>query len=162
MDYASWLIEKYRGGAIVVDTNLMLLLAVGLYNPARIVTFKRTQKYNAQIFEIVTSVVERFGIWYTTPYIVTEVDNLSRSLLDQEWEAISVVLRRLIASSEELYSRSVLLLENPLHREIGITDASIAIMPQDALIFTDDLRLALRLERDGREVLNLSHLLAAR
>jgi rRNA-processing protein FCF1 len=158
MDWASLLIQKYQRKGIIVDTNLMLLLVVGMYDLARIATFKRTCKYNVQIYKIVVAVVEQFQIRYTTPYVVTEVDNLSRNLRDDEWLAISGALRELVAASIELYSDSNALLRSPLHSQIGVADTSIAMIP-DALVFTDDLPLYSRLQREGREALNLSHLL---
>jgi rRNA-processing protein FCF1 len=158
MDYPVILIEKYRSKGIVVDTNLMLLVAVGSYDHRRISTFKRTQKYNYLIFRLVISVLERFELRYTTPNVVTELDNLSRYLREDEWVAISKSLGSLIPSFIEIYTASRELLRHPLHSALGAADCSMAVI-SDVLIFTDDLPFASRLERQGREVLNLSHLL---
>jgi hypothetical protein len=158
MDYPSFLINKYRSKGIVVDTNLMVLLAVGNYDRARISTFKRTQKYNLPIFHAVASVLTRFERRYTTPCVVTELDNLSRNLPEREWAAISESLHRIVSTFIEIYTDSLLLLRDPMHSAIGVADCSMAVIP-DILIFTDDLPFATRMEQQGREVLNLSHLL---
>jgi hypothetical protein len=156
----SFLIKKYKNKGIVVDTNLLLLLAVGLYDPRRISSFKRTSKFNAQMFGLVKQIVEQFEQRYTTPYIITELDNLSRYLDQREWVAIAAVIRELLLPSViELYTESSILLANEnLHSAIGVTDSSISQIPQ-TLIFTDDLPFAARMQGMGRDVLNFSHLL---
>lgn len=159
MTYASLLIQKYRSRGIIVDTNLLLLLAIGLYNPDRISTFKRTNKFNVVIFDAVAAVVEQFEQRYTTPYIVAELDNLSRFLPVHEWRAISDIMQRLVPSLVEIYdigSRG--LIAHALHADIGVSDCSIAAIP-DVLIFTDDLPFAARMQGVGRDVLNLGHLI---
>jgi hypothetical protein len=159
MTYAEILIQRYRSRGIIVDTNLLLLIAIGLYDVRRISTFKRTNKFDASIFNAVMAVVEQFEQRYTTPYLVAELDNLSRLLPMNEWRAISGILQRLVPSLIEIYdidSRG--LIAHSLHAEIGISDCSIAMM-SDVLIFTDDLPFAARMEGLGRDVLNVGHLI---
>ena len=45
MPDAAALIDKHRGKGVFVDTNLFVLLLVGLVNPRRIPEFKRTQDF---------------------------------------------------------------------------------------------------------------------
>jgi hypothetical protein len=156
--YAALLINKYRSRGIIIDTNLLLLLAIGLYNPNRIVTFKRTSKFDATIFQAVVTVVKQFEQRYTTPYLVAELDNISRMLPMHEWIAISRIMQTLVPSLIEICDGSSSVLAHALHAEIGVADCSIAMVP-DTLIFTDDLPLASRLQGMGRDVLNIGHLL---
>jgi hypothetical protein len=137
----------------------MLLLVVGTYDINRIHTFKRTLKYTPQMFGLVRSTIDKFEQRYLTPYIMTEVDNLARQLRDDEWTALSRTLRALVPAFIEIYARYETLLFHPLHTPLGLTDCSIA-MSGDVLIFTDDLPLAKRMENEGRDVLNLNHLLS--
>jgi rRNA-processing protein FCF1 len=156
--YAALLIQKYRSKGIIVDTNLLLLLAVGLFDPNRIATFKRTNKFNVAIFETVAKVVEQFEQRYTTPYLVAELDNISRMLPMHEWLGISRIMQTLVPSLIEIHSGSSSVISHALHSEVGIADCSIAMVP-DTLIFTDDLPFASRLQGMGRDVLNIGHLL---
>jgi len=158
MHYSTILIEQYRGKGIIVDTNLLLLLAIGQYDIRRISTFKRTDKFNADIFLAVKTVVEQFEQKYSTPNIITELDNLSRMLPAREWQAISDTLTNFVPLFIEIYQHSGRVLRHALYSKIGITDCSIAMIP-DALIFTDDLPLTGRLQGLGRDVLNVSHLI---
>jgi hypothetical protein len=159
MTYPELLVQKYRSRGIIVDTNLLLLLAIGLYDTRRISTFKRTNKFDISIFHAVVAVVEQFEQRYTTPYIVAELDNLSRFLRTDEWRAISGIMQRLVPSLIEIYDvGSKGLMAHALHADIGISDCSIAAVP-DVLIFTDDLPFAARMQGLGRDVLNVSHLI---
>lgn len=157
MMYSEILIQKYRSKGIVVDTNLLLLLAIGLYDVRRIATFKRTSKFDIQIFAAVKKVVEQFEQRFTTPYIITEVDNWGRYLRENEWQAISSIMRQLVPSFIEIYEQSSQLVRHPMYANVGVTDCSIDLV-QDALIFTDDLPLSKRLESRGHDVLNVGHL----
>src|SRR5581483_5397292 len=157
MTYSEILIQKYRSKGIVVDTNLLLLLAVGLYDIKRIASFKRTSKFDVQIFAAVKKVVEQFEQRFTTPYIITELDNWARYLRENEWQAISSITQQLVPSLIEVYDQSSRIVRHALYANIGITDCSIELV-QDALIFTDDLPFSKRMERRGRDVLNVAHL----
>ena len=76
----SQLIAKYRGKGVLLDTNLMLLLAVGLYKRERISSFKRTDQYTARDFSLVADIISKFDRRITTPHILAETDNLTRQL----------------------------------------------------------------------------------
>jgi hypothetical protein len=154
----SRLLHKYRSRGIVIDTNLMLLLVVGTYNIRRIGSFKRTLKYNEQIFRIVLAIVERFEQRFVTPNVMTEVDNLARQMRDDEWPALAATFRSLMPALIEVYSASITLIGSDFYVPLGLTDCSVAAS-NDALIFTDDLPFAARMANAGRDVLNLSHLL---
>jgi hypothetical protein len=119
MQYFEYLFRKYKNKGIIVDTNLMLLLVVGIYDISRIRTFKRTIKYNEMIFESALKVVSQLEQRYLTPYVMTEVDNLARNLNDHEWPALSNTLRSFTASFIEIYSEYSVLLTNELHSDIG-------------------------------------------
>ena len=47
---AATLIEKHRGKGVLVDTNLFVLLLVGLVNENRILNFQRTQDFTIEDF----------------------------------------------------------------------------------------------------------------
>ena len=66
---------------IVVDTNLLLLLLVGLYDKSLIKDFKRTQKYDIDDFDRLRIVIYYCkNRIYTTPNILTEITNLTDSI----------------------------------------------------------------------------------
>ena len=54
------ILDKHRNSGVLFDTNLLLLLAVGDYSSDRIATFKRTQKFTAQDYMLVTKLLHYF------------------------------------------------------------------------------------------------------
>ncbi len=74
------LIARYRKAGILVDTNLLLLLFMGNFQPARITTFKRTQQFVEEDFQLLMLLLGYFDKIITTPNILTEVSNLSGQL----------------------------------------------------------------------------------
>ena len=58
---------------LLVDTNLLVLYAVGLVNPDRISTFKRTRKYSKDDFELLLRVLAEYRPLCTVAHILAEV-----------------------------------------------------------------------------------------
>lgn len=73
-------IRAYQRSGVLVDTNLLLVYFVGLYDTAtgyRIINAFRYTKgtYTAGDFEILLSFLQRFRTVVTTPHILAEVSN---------------------------------------------------------------------------------------
>ncbi|HEY7305310.1 MAG TPA: hypothetical protein VH601_14395 [Bryobacteraceae bacterium] len=62
---------------LLIDTNLLVLFAVGSVNRDRIETFKRTRRYTAEDFDLLLRVLGNWGVRYTTPHVLAEVSNLT-------------------------------------------------------------------------------------
>jgi len=68
---AAALIEKHKRKGVFIDTNLLVLLLVGLVNPERIISLKRTQDYAVEDFAILRKLVDWFGKpLVTTPHVL--------------------------------------------------------------------------------------------
>src|SRR5439155_446138 len=93
--YVRTLINKYRRKGVLVDANLMLLVVVGMYDISRIQQFKRTQKYDASIYQTIIGLLSQFERRFTTPNIFTEIDNLARQAREAEWAALSWAMNSL-------------------------------------------------------------------
>ena len=66
----------YRWEGLLIDSNLLLLLFVGLRDRDRIQKFKRTAQFTIRDFERLAAFIRRFKEVVTTPSILTEVSNL--------------------------------------------------------------------------------------
>jgi hypothetical protein len=155
--YISLLAQKYRDKGVLIDTNLLLLIAVGNYNRAIISKFKRTAKFTVDDFDLITQILKFFKTKVSTPNILTEVDNLARQLPSNEYRAISAALRELIANTFERYVPAIEASQSNLYPQLGLTDSIIVEYPTDILIVTDDFSLYQRLERN-RDVININHI----
>jgi rRNA-processing protein FCF1 len=153
------MLSKHNVNGAVLDTNLFLLIVIGRYNPQRIESFNRTRKYTLGDFKLLETLLARLRRRIVTPNILTEVDNLSRQISDNEFPAISGVLKNLCQEQFEFYIESEAAISSELHSKIGITDSTIvSLANRDYLVITDDFPLANRLEKSGRDVINFNHI----
>jgi hypothetical protein len=156
--YPNSLFEKYRSKGVLIDTNLLLMVAVGNYSASRILSWKRTQQYTLDDYALMLRILEYFPRRVTSPNILTEVDNIARQLPEFEHEAISVALFQLIASSFEVYAASAIVTQTPIYPAIGLTDCVTMSLADEALVLTDDFELSNRLANSGRDALNINHI----
>jgi len=157
-DYPQSILEKYRSRGILIDTNLMVLIAVGTYNPQRVLTFKRTRQYALDDLVLMTRLMSYFGRRVTTPNILTEVDNLTRQLPEAEYEAIAATVARLVPDFFEVYFPSEGALNNVHYPLLGLTDCVTASAARDVLVVTDDFRLSNVLSGLGYDAININHI----
>jgi rRNA-processing protein FCF1 len=157
--YPDQLLAKYKTKGILVDTNLLLLVAVGTYAPQRILTFKRTQQYTLDDYAMILRILERIDRRVTTANILTEVDNLARQLPEVEHFAISEAIFKIVSSSFEVYKPSIEVTQTDVYPRMGLADCvTMAAAVDDVLVLTDDFVLSNRLASIGCDVLNINHI----
>jgi hypothetical protein len=149
---------KYRKNGIIIDTNLMLLIAVGTFNLDRIGTFKRTLKYTPRDFALMKGIMACFERRVTTPGILTEVDNLARQMPTTDHEGMSATINNLAAAFFEIHTPSVEIMKSKYYARLGLTDSAIIAAETKLLVVTDDFRLSSVLASSGRDVININHL----
>jgi hypothetical protein len=156
--YPQSIFDRYRSKGILIDTNLMVLIAVGAYDPQRVLTFKRTLKYTLDDLVLMHRLLSYFVRRITTPNILTEVDNLTRQLPEAEYAAISVSIGQLVTNFFEVYIPSAGVIDNPNYPLLGLTDCVTAMAARDVLVVTDDFRLSNILAGLGCDAININHI----
>jgi hypothetical protein len=152
------LIDKYRVKGVLFDTNLLLLLAIGIYRQDRIKTFKRTIKYTLSDFKLVAAIFDRFDRRVTTPNILTETDNLARQLPREEHRDVASILAVLVDRLFEQYEPSVQAAHQKWFPSLGLADCVTVSIKQDLLVVTDDVRLYNVLASMKRAAININHI----
>jgi hypothetical protein len=154
---AGALIEKHRSKGVLVDSNLLVLLLVGLVNRQRILDFKRTQSFEVEDFDTLSRLVAWFGKLFTTPHVLSQVSDLA-DLTGKEQERVRRLLRSMVEQMEESYDPSKDLVTHPLFPRLGLADAAIAMVcARGPLVLTADLNLQLALQQRGADALNFNH-----
>ena len=154
------LIEKHRSKGVLVDSNLLVLLLVGLVNKRRIPEFKRTQNFTIGDFDTLSALIGSFGKLVTTPHVLSQVSDLT-DLGGNELATVRRYFGVLIEKVEEYYDMSTALVTDPLFARLGLTDAAIAkISTRAILVLTADLDLQLAIQRRGFDALNFNHVRA--
>jgi hypothetical protein len=60
---------------LLVDTNLLVLYAVGTVNRSRIETFKRTRQYTMDDYDLLVRVLGNFEHLYTVAHVLVGTTN---------------------------------------------------------------------------------------
>jgi rRNA-processing protein FCF1 len=153
------LVAQYKNKGVLIDTNLLLLLVVGAYDPERISRFKRTDKFSADGFYILSAFFKSFDRVMTTPHILTEVSNLAGQLPDDIKTNFYSLFAEHLALLEEHYTPSAQLSSVTQFRKLGLTDCGILELSRNQyLVLTDDFRLAGHLDSQGIDVINFNHI----
>lgn len=77
------LVRKHRKSGILVDTNLLLMLLVGVVDDKQL-GHGRLGRYTKQHHQVLGKSLQRFEKLITTPHILTEVSNLGGQQLKGE------------------------------------------------------------------------------
>src|ERR1700736_6648428 len=102
---AKALIEKHQGKGVLVDTNLLVLLLVGVVNRRRILQFKRTQDFTIEDFDLLEHLVKWFGRLIATPHVLSQVSDLA-DLPGKELREIRQLFKSVVERIEEFYDPS--------------------------------------------------------
>jgi len=158
-DYTQ-LLSVYRRKGILVDSGLLLLLFVGLCDPGRIQSFKRTKMFTESDFDLLQRILSQFDLLVTTPNILTEVSNLLGQLPDnlreQYYAYFAATLEGLV--SEHYIPSKRLVLQSRFPR-LGLTDTGIIEQARDRhLVLTSDLPLYNHLCDLGVDVINFNYI----
>lgn len=151
-------VRQHRAG-VLVDTNLLLLLLAGTVDRNLIGRWKRTQTYVEDDFDLLNELLESHRGFVTTPHISAEVSNLATSLSKQDHERFFKLFAGYLRETEErsVAARDVALVD--VFARLGLTDTVIVrFKRRRPLVITDDLPLALHLERQRLPVVNFNHL----
>lgn len=150
---------KYRGGAALIDSNLLLLLFVGSFQRDLIAKFKRLNTFTTEDYDTLLIVLSRFGKIATTPNVLTEVSNLSNEIQDRTRVAYYESFARSLTLLNERYIQSTDVAQTPMFRALGLTDAGVALIAREGLlVLTEDLTLYQYISGAGADALNFNHL----
>jgi len=149
--------QTFKG--ILIDTNLLLLLLIGIFDRELIKKFKRTQIFEKTDFDNLTLIISRCNNQlYTTPNILTELTNLTDTVNKdfRFFKFLHVFMDNFIEINSA--SQAIMSNSNVAFLKLGLTDASIMDMAsEDILILTVDLDLYHLIASHSKPVINYNH-----
>jgi hypothetical protein len=155
---------RYRGKAVLLDSNLLLVFLCGALGSSVFKRFKRISAYTPRDYELLAQLLAQFSVLATTPHILTEVGNLANSL--PSWHKPDWY-RNLAALFEpdgnrirvlERWIPAVELMHASEFVSFGITDAAVASLCGEMLLVTEDCRLSSVLQSRGLPAINFNHI----
>lgn len=158
-EFLAALFLKYRTRGLLIDSSLLLMWLLGRYDVSELARFKRTKKYTAEDFQLLSRVVEYFDAVVTTPNILTEVSNLAGQLSDDIRFRYFATWQHTISTLAEKYTPSAEASRSAYLPKLGLTDTGIILgAPSKYLVLTDDFPLSNTLRSSGFDVVNFNHL----
>lgn len=157
--YIQTLLQRYRQAGVLLDTNILLLYFVGLFDSKVIPKFKRTMMFAEEDYFTLLKLLGYFETIVTTPNILTEVSNLSGQLPGHWKLSYFEIFGRGIILLDEHYCSSPDIIEIEEFKQFGLTDVGILHLAKSRyLVITEDFKLSQYLQKKGIDVLNFNHI----
>jgi hypothetical protein len=144
--------------AVAIDTNLLILLIVGLTSPEYIRTHRRlTPVYNRTHFELIRRLLIQAPRVLCTSHILTEASNLLRQTGEPMRSEIMTTYSWFIQSAEEPLLPAKDAARSPSFVRLGLTDAALlSLDPKEVRVLTVDHDLHIACSQHGFDVVNLT------
>ena len=152
---AAYLLPNYLQKGIAVDTELLLLAAIGRYQESYIKLFKRTEHFSEEDYAILASFLAHFKTFAIPPHVLAELSNYSFQIPLQRLEAyLDKLIELLLAFREESVAKDTIL-GDPAFRKLGATDTALLACCRRLgyLLLTTDRRLSGTAEKNGVQTL---------
>jgi len=155
---------KHVGKSVLLDTNVLLILLLGAFDPKLLRSFKRVRDYHMGDYDLLVRFLRFFTVLRTTPHILTEISNLTGHLPERvrlEWfQSFGLFLKSQsgVPRLAESWKPAEKLASTPDFHAFGLADAGIADLSSEALVVSEDHRLTGVLRKRGVAVLNFADL----
>jgi predicted nucleic acid-binding protein len=144
---------------IVIDTNLLVLLVVGLTDRKLIDKHKRLQQFEQDDFDLLTDLLSKFDQIFVTPHIVTETCNLISQINDPAKSSVRKTLAFLLETLKEEFKPSVEVARHDSFFRLGLADCAILdLIKKETPFVTVDLELYLAASKVNNNAVNFNHL----
>lgn len=145
--------------SILLDTNLLVVLVVGLLDPSIIGMHKRTKDYTPEDFESLQRVLDNYQVLWITSQSVAEASNLLRYTNTDQAEKLLGILSNLVLSYKESNMSSRGIFETACVLKLGVTDAGLAKKSKRVTnLLTADLDRYLEVSGRFNNAINFNHI----
>jgi hypothetical protein len=154
-------LRKYRSNGMVLPSNLLVLLFVGLMDPNRERSLKRTgnQRFSESDFSLLQKITTAFKQIVTIPHILTETTNYICELNREVRQSALQITAEDVQHFKERRTETKNLVRTDLFFRFGLTDTAVLdLPPRKYLDLSVDAALVIDLKRKGVEAMNFNHL----
>jgi len=144
---------------LLVDTNILCLLAVGRLGREQIAKHRRLRAYTAADFDLLLRAISHFSAIVTTPHVLAEASNLLRQTPEPLATTATLSLAELLAGVDERMTPAISLVQRGEYPRLGLADSAILdALDEDCRLISADLDLYLASEAAGFPAINFNHL----
>lgn len=152
------LIIKYKNKGVIVDTNLLILFFIGLFDEGQIKKNKRTKAYTIEDFTLLKEFLKNFKL-IITPNIITELTNLCSTYNNESSTKFFSFIKSIINKQHEIYVETSRAIEDLSFCKFGLTDTVIHFISKKGyLVLTDDFPLYGFLSSQRILAINFNHI----
>lgn len=145
--------------SVLLDTNLLILLIVGLYNKNLIGNHKRTKGFIVEDFDLLVESIGGYEILWVTSHCLAEVSNLLMQTHNSQAKELMVCFAKFTANTRESHIQKEVIFKNDFSMRLGVADTGIIIKSKRvSCVFTVDFDLYSEISRRGHTVVNFNHL----
>ena len=149
-----------RAKPLTLDSNLLLLLTVGTFEPRTIINFKRLSSFSISDLRLLQDLASTRTL-VATPHSLTEVSNLANSLPETLRLGFLNYFAIFVSRVSEHFVPADTLSKDRSFRLFGLTDAAMCELASTSDVITEDTRLRAYMQRRGLFVLCLKDLFLA-
>lgn len=144
---------------LLLDSNLPILLSVGLADRGYVARHRRLRAYDSIDFDLLAGLIARSKGFLLSPNVVTEASNLIRQAAEPIRSAAARMLAKIVGQGDERLVPSKVAVQNPEYLRLGVADTVLLeIASVGVTLLTADLQLYLAACRSGLKALNFNHL----
>ena len=146
--------------SVLIDTNLLLLLIVGLYDRNLISVHKRTNNtFVPEDFDLLVESINGYNILWVTSHCLAEVSNLIRQTNEKQAKELMAFFSAFIAKAKETHISKEIIFKNGISTRLGVADTGIIIKSKRVTcVFTVDFDLYNEILNRGYKAVNFNHL----
>ena len=146
------------GRTLVLDTNLLVLLIVGMTSRAYIARHKRLRAFQEEDFDLLTGFVLSASRTVVTPNTLTETSNLLRQIDEPARGQIYRQFQRVVGTAREHYVETKRVAGRAEFLWLGLTDSALFEAANEGYeILTTDSSFHSAATRQGLKVINFNH-----
>ena len=145
--------------AIYIDTNLLVLLAIGRFNEKLIPKHKRSRQFSIEDYGRLCDLIGYIRNVFVTQNCLTEASNLIGQHGEPERQKVRAELTRIIEERREVVVESASAVRNPHYERMGLTDAALLeVISSKTPVVTVDIDLYLiATSNEPCSALNFNH-----
>lgn len=144
---------------VAIDSNLLVLLAVGRTSRELIQRHKRTNTFLPADYDLLLKLLTPCEEILVTPSVCCEASNLVSQIGEPNATECRRTLGLLIGTQSERYIESAKLVRTNLYARLGITDASLHELASAGIpLLTVDLGLYLAACQVSADAVNFNHI----
>ena len=145
--------------AVLIDTNLLVLLLLGRLDAQNVGRHKLLAKYDIVHYQALAKYAASSLRHVSTPHVLAETSNLLAAGRGTDTTGSMSTFREYCMIVDEVFHEAHLAVQHPQFERLGLTDTVILerVVPDGVTVLTDDYELSQRVHFLGGKAINIWH-----